>query len=256
MTNNPGAFPVNLILFEPDEVGRPLPLGDARALHLLRVLRRGAGGTFDAGIVNGPRGRGTLVAAGPEALTLAFEWGAAPPPLHPLTLLIGLPRPQTARDILRDATSLGVAAMHFVAAEKGEPSYARSALWASGEWRRQLLAGAAQAFDTRLPEVTRGGSLVEAVGRLPQGVARIALDNYEAAASLARLELAPADAAIPTAAGAVVLAIGAERGWSPAERALLRGSGFAFTHLGARVLRTETAVTAAIALITAKAGWR
>ncbi len=237
---------MNLILFDAAEIDRPLPRGDPRAVHLLRVLRRREGDTFDAGLVNGPRGRGTLVAIGPDALGLAFAWSGAPPaPLDPVTLIIGLPRPQTARDILRDATALGVAAMHFVTTEKGEPSYARSTLWKSDEWRQHVIAGAAQAFATRLPEVSRGRSLVEAVGGLPGGIARVALDNYEAGMSLAQL---PAPAGAPAAA----LAIGAERGWSAAERAVLRGAGFAFAHLGPRVLRTETAVTVAVALIRAK----
>jgi len=177
---------VNLLLFTPAELERPLPRGDRRAVHLLRVLRRRAGDTFDAGLVNGPRGKGTLAAIGPEALTLSFAWGAEPPPLDPLVLIIGLPRPQTARDILRDATSLGVAAMHFVATDKSEPSYARSLLWASNEWRRHLLAGAEQAFDTRLPEVTHGCPLMEVIGRLSGGGARVALDNYEASIPLSQ----------------------------------------------------------------------
>ncbi|MBP7483295.1 MAG: RsmE family RNA methyltransferase, partial [Lacunisphaera sp.] len=52
-----------------------------------------------------------------------------------------------------------------------------------------------------------------------------------------------------------VLALGAERGWSAAERTLLRASGFTFTHLGERVLRTETACIAALTLLKAKLGW-
>ncbi len=241
------AYPVNLILFEAGEIDQPLPRADPRAVHLLRVLRRREGDSFDAGLVDGPRGRGTLAAIGPAALTLTFAWGSPPPPLDPLTLIVGLPRPQTARDILRDATALGVAAMRFVTTEKGEPSYGRSTLWATGEWRRHVLAGAAQAFTTRLPEVNWGRSLVETVGHLPAGIARVALDNYEAGVPLARLPLAP-----PSGAPAVALAIGAERGWSASERALLRDAGFALAHLGPRVLRTETAVTVAVALVQAK----
>jgi 16S rRNA (uracil1498-N3)-methyltransferase len=240
------------MLFEPDEIGRSLPRGDPRAVHLLQVLRRREGGTFDAGVVNGPRGRGTLVTVGPDALTLSFAWSAEPPPLAPITLVIGLPRPQTARDILREATSLGVAAMHFVATDKGEPSYARSALWSSGEWRRQLLAGAAQAFDTRLPAVTHGRSLLEVIGALPGDCTRLALDNYEASSALGRCHLLN-DIPVGTSPP-VVLAIGSERGWSAAERSVLRGSGFILVHLGARVLRTETAVVAAVAVLLARPG--
>ena len=243
---------MNLILFEPDETVRPLPRDDPRSQHLLRVLRRREGDTFDAGLVNGPRGKGTLVAIGPAALTLSFAWGAEPPPPAPITLIVGLPRPQTARDILRDATSLGVAAMHFVTTDKSEPSYQRSALWSAGDWRRQLLLGAQQAFDTRLPEVSSGRSLLEVISRLPAHAARVALDHYEAPAALTKCRLTadPAAAAPPL----VVLAFGPERGWSNAERAALRGAGFAFAHLGPRVLRTETAVAAAVTLARVQLG--
>jgi 16S rRNA (uracil1498-N3)-methyltransferase len=242
---------VNLVLFDPEEIDRPLPRRDRRAVHLLRVLRRHEGGTFDAGLINGPRGQGTLATVGADALTLTFAWGAEPPPLDPLILIIGLPRPQTARDILRDATSLGVAAMHFVATEKGEPGYAQSRLWISDEWRRHLITGAEQAFDTRLPEVTHGHPLPDVMGRLPGGVARVALDNYESTTPLSRWAREPLSPEDPGSSPVVVVAVGPERGWSPAERTALCTAGFVLAHLGSRVLRAETAVTAAVVLLKA-----
>jgi 16S rRNA (uracil1498-N3)-methyltransferase len=236
---------VNLILFEPAETATPLPRHDPRATHILEVLRRRVGETFDAGLVNGPLGKGKLAAIEANALVLTFCWNPAPPPpLDPITLVIGLPRPQTARDILRDATALGVATLHFVATEKGETSYAQSTLWSSGEWRRHLLAGAQQAFDTRLPALTHGRALLETLATLPASGTRLALDNYEAAR--------PLSATVITAP--VVLAIGGERGWSAREREQLRAHGFTLAHLGPRVLRTETAGFAALALVRARLG--
>lgn len=248
---------MNLILFEPAELAAPLPRSDPRAAHILTVLRRRPGDVFDAGIVNGPRGRGTLTALGADALTLAFSWGAEPPPPDPITLLLGLPRPQTARKILAETAALGVAALHFVTTEKSEPGYAQSTLWSSGEWRRQLLAGAAQAFCTRLPAVTHGRSLAETVAALPAAAIRLALDNYESpqalSAALAALPVQP-EANPPATEPGIILAAGPERGWSAGERELLRTNGFAFAHLGARVLRVETAVVAAVAILKARLG--
>jgi RsmE family RNA methyltransferase len=243
---------VNLILFEADEIAHPLPRSDPRAEHLLHVLGRRAGDTFDAGLINGPRGKGTLGAIDTAALTLSFAWGPDPPPLPPIVLIIGLPRPQTARDILRDATSLGVAAMHFVTVDKGEPSYGRSTLWTNAEWRRHLILGAAQAFDTRLPEVTHGRSLLEVMGRLSDRAVRVALDHYEAETAFTRCRLTEDTATFTPSE--LVLAFGPERGWSNAERAALRGAGFTLAHLGSRVLRTETAVAATLALGRARLG--
>jgi 16S rRNA (uracil1498-N3)-methyltransferase len=235
---------VNLILFEPAETARPLARRDPRAAHVLDVLRRKEGETFDAGLIDGPRGKGKLLAIGPDALTLEFTWGALPDPLDSIAVIVGLPRPQTARKILQEASSLGVAQLHFVATDKGEPSYAQSTLWTSAEWRRHLVAGAEQAFDTRLPEVTHGAPLETVLAALELGGARVALDNYESPQAFSALALTPP----------VTLALGSERGWSARERDLLRAHAFAFAHLGARVLRTETAAVAALALIKAKLG--
>jgi RsmE family RNA methyltransferase len=235
---------VNLILFEPAETARPLSRRDPRAVHVLQVLRRREGETFDVGLIEGPRGKGTLVAIGPDSLSIEFTWGALTAALDPITLIIGLPRPQTARKILQEATALGVAEMHFVTTDKGEASYAQSTLWSSGEWRRHLIAGAEQAFDTRLPGVTCRHSLNDALAVCSPNGSRVALDNYESPQAFPALDLA----------SPVTLALGPERGWSADERDRLRGSGFAFAHLGTRVLRAETAVVAALALIKTKLG--
>lgn len=244
---------MNLILFENSELEHPLPRADRRAEHMLRVLRLAVGASCDVALVNGPRGKATLVALDEAVLTLRFAWPAAEAgtaqceTMHePVTLVVGLPRPQTARDILRDATTLGVAAIHFVRTEKAEASYAQSSLWSSGEWRRHALAGAEQAFDARLPEITHGRSLKEVLAALPAAATRLTLDNYESPAPLGEIAL-PAERPL-------VLALGAERGWSAAEREQFRAGGFAFAHLGPRVLRTETAVIAALAIVRARLG--
>jgi RsmE family RNA methyltransferase len=240
---------VNFFLFSPDEIGRPLPRSDPRARHLLEILHRAPGDSFDAGLINGPRGRATLVALLPDSLTLSFSWPAdpsSPTPSSVLRLIIGLPRPQTARDILRDATALGVDAMLFVVTEKSDRSYAQSSLWTEEEWRRHVQAGAEQAFDTRLPEVTHNMPLAGVLAALPGGDTRLALDNYEAPTPLSRC--------LPAGDVPLTLALGPERGWSAADRASLRAHGFALAHLGPRVLRTETAVTAALALVKAARG--
>lgn len=252
---------MNIILFEASEVSSPLSKADSRAVHVLEVLRRREGDSFDAGVVNGPRGKAVVrhIAAG--HLELEFRWGDPLPPLSPLTLIVGLPRPQTARKILNEAATFGVTALHFVATGRSDPNYAASTLWSSGEWRRHLLAGAAQAFDTRIPEVTWTrtlSSVAMACGRAAQDAPAadsnstdaapelIALDNYEA-----NLRLGKIDLTIPRS---VCLALGPERGWDGDDRDVLRSSGFQLVHLGQRVLRTETALVAALGILSAKQG--
>lgn len=215
-------------------------------MHVLEVLRRRTGESFDAGLVNGPRGKATVVNIGVEAIELTYTWDATVPPPEPISVIVGLTRPQTARDILRDATTLGVGTLHFVQTEKSDPNYAHSTLWTSGEWRRHVLAGAEQAFSTRIPEVRFGDPLETALQALPVDATRVALDNYEAESRLGALRFS-------TKPG-VVLAFGGERGWSARDRQVLRENRFTLAGLGARVLRTETAVVAALALTRTQMG--
>lgn len=234
---------MNLILFEPDEIGQPLPISDPRAHHVLTVLRRDIGGTFDAGLTDGTPGRATVTARRGDLLDIAFTPGEALPSRPSTRLLVGLPRPQTARDILRDATTLGATELHFVACARTDPNYASSSLWSSGEWRRHVLAGAMQAFDPRLPMVTWGRTLAEAVAAVPRAATLYVCDNYEAPRAFAR--------ALSTNAADVTLALGPERGWDAADREVLRAHQACLVHLGPRVLRLETAVVAALTLVAA-----
>jgi RsmE family RNA methyltransferase len=121
-----------------------------------------------------------------------------------------------------------------------------STLWSSGEWKRHLVAGAEQAFDTRVPQVSWGRSLNDTLAGLPLANARIALDNYEGASALGHFQLS---SDLP-----VTLAVGPERGWSAQERFALKANQFTLVHLGSRVLRVETAAIAAISIIRAKRG--
>jgi len=249
---------VNLILFEAGELDRPLPLSDPRAVHLLTVLRRGPGESFDAGLVDGPRGRAEVREQTPEGLSLEFVPGEAPPPLYPVILAVGAGRPQTVRKILRETTALGVSEIHFFASGKGEKAYLNSSIYREEQYRPCLIEGAQQAFCTRLPRVEVHGSLGEALRRLTrERGSRLCLDNYEAALPLTRYFRSGAEGERePRYAGdPVILWIGSERGWSDKERGLFREAEIPLAGLGSRVLRTETACTAAVTVCLAGMGF-
>lgn len=237
---------MNLILFQNKSDYRTLPAGDPRTVHLREVLRIQKDDRFDVGMVNGPRGKATVLSGEKRGeLRLKFEWGKEPPKPGPMTLLVGLPRPQTARKLLKEGTSLGLARMVFFDTEKGEPSYRKSKLWNTNEWSRHLIEGAEQAFSTHLPEVSHSPSLLQALNGFEEGQDRIALDNYEAEKALSHYQVKEKFC---------LLAVGPERGWSPGERNSLRKADFTLVHLGERVLRTETACIAAVSIIGAKLG--
>jgi RsmE family RNA methyltransferase len=157
-------------------------------------------------------------------------------------VLVGLPRPQTAKKVLHDLASLGAARIIFFESLKGDPGYLTSSLWKDGEWREHVLKGTEQACSTLVPEVTRVGSLAEAVALVAADAWKVALDPYEAVG-------APE---LSTPAQAAVLAIGPERGFAEAERATLRAAGFGFAHVGDRILRVEAAALVGGALMLAQ----
>ena len=231
---------MNIVLFEPDEIGKALALSDERAKHILNVLRRQQGDTFDAGVIDGKRGKATVQSIGNESIDLQFDLQHEEPFLFPIDLIIGLSRPQTNRKILQEATSMGVRSLSFVTTERGEPSYATSKLWTTGEWRRHVIAGVVQAYTTRMPQVSFGISLEAALEANESVEVKIALDNYEAESALSDVD---------RGRGSIALALGSERGWAGAERALLREHRFQLAHLGSRPLRTETAAVAGIAVL-------
>ena len=234
---------MNIVLFNEEELDRPLAKDDARALHVLNVIGCRQGDSFDVGLVDGPRGKARIEAATHRGLELDFHFSETVPRLYPVTMIIGLPRPPNARRILKDLTTQGADTLHFVATDKGEKSYLKSRLWTDGEYERLLREGAEQAFCTRLPEVVKHESLTACLEQLSDATDRLALDNYEAAMPLGTFQ---------PSQERCVLAIGSERGWAATERNLLRINSFELVNIGDRVLKTETACIAGLTLILHK----
>ena len=237
----PTLVEVNLVLITAEEAKSGLPPDDPRACHLRETVGLTTGGCFHVGIENGLRGIATITALTPQ-LTYSVAWEKSPQARLPLTVLVGLPRPQTAKKVLHDLASLGAARIVFFESEKGDPGYLTSSLWKDDGWREHVLKGTEQACSTLVPEVTRVASLTEAIALADATAWKLALDPYEAtgAPELA----APAKAA--------VLAIGPERGFGDDERVALRKAGFAFAHLGDRILRVEAAALVGGALMLAQ----
>ncbi|MEY3853358.1 MAG: hypothetical protein RI910_2338 [Verrucomicrobiota bacterium] len=155
---------MNLVLITAEEAKTGLPADDARARHLRETVGLAIGGSFHLGIEDGLRGIATITALSPR-LTFAVAWEKTPQARLPLTVLVGLPRPQTAKKVLHDLASLGAARIIFFESAKGDPGYLTSSLWKDGEWREQVVKGTEQACSTLVPEVTRVGSLAEAIAQ-------------------------------------------------------------------------------------------
>jgi RsmE family RNA methyltransferase len=249
---------MNIILFEGHEAGT-LPRRDGRTIHLLRVLHKKPGDSFEAGVLGGCRGRGTIEGIGPDgSLSYSLDLFEPPPPRFPLRLAVGFPRPIQLRRLLRDLSSLGLAAVDLVGTDLGDKSYRDTKLLMDGGARSALIEGAVQSRDTSLPLLARYSRLEDWLDRRPweqdgedggpgkeRGLLLVAADNLRPRGSMA---------ALGPARGRVSLAVGPERGWSDRERDLLEKAGFLRLSLGKRALRTETACVAAAVLAMEKMG--
>ncbi|MDR2746639.1 MAG: 16S rRNA (uracil(1498)-N(3))-methyltransferase [Treponema sp.] len=245
---------MNLILFEEHEVGRALPRRDGRTVHLLKVLRKKSGDTFDAGILGGRRGTGIVEKVNLDgSLAYSLRLFEDSPPRLPLRTAVGFPRPIQLRRLLRDLSSLGVSAVDLIGTDLGDKNYRNTNLLGDGGARSALIEGAAQSRDTTIPFLALWPRLDDWLGEAPwekgPGPRHLSLlvaaDNLRPEGSMTRLGFMRRQA---------VLAVGPERGWSDRERELLEKAGFLRLSLGERALRTETACVAASVVILEKIG--
>ena len=258
---------MNLILFDDAELNKKedllldssanrervsafLSRRDERAVHLLKVLRKKEGDSFDAGILEKKRGTGVIEEITAEGIVVRLTISQEPPSRTPLRLGVGFPRPIQLRRLLRDCAGLGLAAIDLICTDLGEKSYRDTKLLSGGGARAAFIEGAALARDVLLPELAVYPCLAAwlQIPPLRGGAVLFAADNVQPGGSFAGL------APIHPKGNTVVLAVGSERGWSGRERELLENAGFTRLSLGKRVLRTETACTAAAILLMEKMG--
>lgn len=221
-----------MILFGPDDDLNHLDTNDFRAQHITAILKLGKGDKFLSGWLNGPMGVSTITGINQTGLTLDHNWTIPAVQPAPLTLIIGLVRPPTAQRLLKDLTSSGVSALHFIVTRLTEKSYASSHLWVKNEYQKWLREGAQQTRTTRLPEVFFGETLKRALGRVQPMQKKYLLDPQGERFHFSDL---------PGEEETAVLLVGPERGLVDEEIAQCRESGFLLRSLSDRVLRTETA---------------
>lgn len=213
-----------------------------------------------------------------------------PASLPHIRLILGFPRPIQLRRILRDVAGLGIEALYLIGTELGEKSYLQSDLAEAAEIERLLIDGCCQAGETLIPQVYRARSLrdffalygadmgaghIRAALDVPDAAAdvRIGADTAAVSAMAASKEALAAESPASESStdatawvprpltelqwpGALPLwlAVGNERGWSRTERLLFAEKRFAAYSIGRRILRTETAVAAAVAVCLALSG--
>jgi 16S rRNA (uracil1498-N3)-methyltransferase len=229
-----------------------------QAQHLSRVLRAQPGMEFD--VVAGGRAWLARIASidrDSVRFTLLQELETAP--ALPVTLLLSIFKFDRMEWAIEKAVELGCSRIVPVLAERTEKHLAQAAAKRVERWRRLALEAAKQSRRSDLPEIgepTRLATIVAAgePASGPQQPAskplQILLSETEDDQPLLRiLQKGAAVAALPSSG--VLLAVGPEGGWTAAEIALFMGAGWHSASLGPRILRVETAVIAALAVVNA-----
>ena len=260
---------VNIILFESHELGRALPRRDERTIHLLKILHKKPGDSFEAGLLGGQKGSGTIDKINLDgSVSFSLQLSEDPEARVPIRLAAGFPRPIQIRRLLRDLSNLGIASIDLFGTDLGEKSYRDTKLFDSGGARAAMIEGAAQGRDTNIPLLSlfaglehwleqrpweqagnspyqEGSSLQSRSSIAGPGPLLIAADNVQPEGAMSRLSATMRP---------FVIAVGSERGWSNREREMLEAAGFLRLSLGSRALRTETACIAAAVLAMEKMG--
>lgn len=236
---------VNLLLLEEREIaGGTATLRDHRASHLLEVLKVARGSEVRAGVIDGPIGTARVESIEGGAIVLSCALGDRIPPRPRVDLLLAVPRPKALKRLWAQLAALGVGTIALTNASKVERFYFDSHAMTEDVYRPLLIEGLAQARDTRVP-------IVRVVKELKPFVE----DELDATFGDARRLIADASYArspfdaVRARRERTLVAIGPEGGWTPFERDLLERQGFAGIGLGARALRSDTAVVALLAIV-------
>lgn len=220
------------------------------AHHLGKVLRAEMGQSYELSDGETVRlGRVNRIERDEIEFELSETVADVPPARLNITLLLSIVKFDRFEWALEKSTELGVDDIVPLHAARSEQGLILAAAKRAERWRRILVESSQQARRLRPPILHEVETVVERFSRPPgedsaaEIPIRIILSERVAARPL-RDVLAGHPRGSTRAA---ILAIGPEGGWTDEEFATAAAGGFEEASLGANILRTETAVMAAIA---------
>ncbi len=227
---------MNLVLLEPGELAADgtCTVGDRRAKHLREVLGARAGVRVRAGVIAGGLGHAEVLADDGDAITLRLAIEGLPPPQLAVDLVLAVPRPKVVTRVIEACAAFAIRRIDLTNAWRVDKSYLRSPRLAAAALAHAARIGAEQGATTHLPAIAVHPRLM----RL--------LDDRFAAPGGTRLIAHPGAPPLERVMGPVTLAIGPEGGWIERELETFVARGFAPVSIAAGILRTETAVAAAL----------
>lgn len=238
---------MNLMILERHELDAEerVTVSGVRARHLHTVLRATPGQPIRIGVLDGPLGSGVITAITADTAALACTFDLPVPDRPAVDVLLAVPRPKVLRRLWAQLAALGVGRIVLTNAARVERNYFDTHVLEAATYRPLLIEGLQQARDTRLPLVSVHRSfriLVEDdLTALSDAATRLVADPASRDPIHARLT--------PPPPGRVLLAVGPEGGWNQFERDLLAAHGFVGVTMGARTLRSDTALVALLALV-------
>jgi 16S rRNA (uracil1498-N3)-methyltransferase len=227
--------------------GAQVRLEAAAAAHVTRVLRLGVGDAvtlFNGDGADYPArvsavGRGMV-----EAEVMGRTAARAESPLA-VTLVQGIARTERMDLVLQKSTELGVAAIQPVVTARSVVRLdAAGGARKLGHWRGIAIAACEQCGRARVPEVAEPVTLATHLAAPPRAARRLLL------APDADMSLA----AQAPGTGSIELLVGPEGGLDDGEREAALAAGYRACRLGPRILRSETAAIAALAILQSVAG--
>jgi 16S rRNA (uracil1498-N3)-methyltransferase len=209
------------------------------AHHVGRVLRAQPGQVYE--LSDGTRvrlGRVENVTRDEVEFALLEEIPSYQLAVH-TTLLLAIVKFDAFEWALEKATELGVSAIVPVAAARSEKGLIAGAPKRSERWQKILAGASEQSRRVRVPDLAEATRPADAFRTTNAGL-KILLSERASAPGLRQVLTGQKP-------DRVALAIGPEGGWTDEEFANAAEAGFAETSMGKMILRTETAVTAALA---------
>ena len=230
---------------QPLHPGGEVRLDSATSHYLGRVLRVGRGHNLVLFNGDGSDYDAEVLEAGRQSMllrVLGSRPGVAEPGLH-ITVVQAVSRGERMDLTLQKCTELGVAAFQPLFSERVEVRLRGDRLARRmAHWQGVVVAACEQSGRAVVPEVLPALGLDEWLQSAASGPRLLLEPN-------ARLSLAE------TKLGSrLELVVGPEGGFSDAESARMQANGVTGVRLGPRVLRTETAGPAAVAVLQSRAG--
>jgi RsmE family RNA methyltransferase len=227
-----------ILLFDDDFIGddKRVRLSGRRHRHILDVHRADVGDHLCVGLCGGLIGTGRVTSLDDHGLEMDVTLNMNPPPPLPVTLVLALPRPIMLKRVLVSASSMGVKHIVLLHSHRVEKSFWKSPALKGENLKEQLVLGLEQARDTMLPKIELRPLFKPFVEDELPGLAK---NTLSLVAHPQSSEACPRDVN-----KYVTLVIGPEGGFIPYEIERFMALGFSPVHLGARILRVESAVPA------------